>query len=71
MEDSSASRSHSGVTVGELIRQLQGCPADAPVCFGPSPCFHFYRVKSRGTVIQIEFNEVLGEDYTWHPVDRG
>ncbi len=52
------------LTVGELIEQLKTCNPDLPVVFGDGTetndvqCgLSFYRVKSRGGVIQIEFNE--------------
>lgn len=51
----------SGVTVGELIRQLRMHPDDTPVCFGPHGHFTYYRVEDRGGIAQIEFNE---HDYT-------
>lgn len=53
----------SGVTVGELVRQLSGMPDDWPVCFGEHGNFTFYRVKDRGGVAQIEFNEINGVEF--------
>ena len=49
--------SYSGITVGELIRHLTGFQETDPVCFGPDGRLTFYRVKSRGGVVQIEFNQ--------------
>jgi hypothetical protein len=53
----------SGITVGELIAQLQQCDPKDPVCFGAHGHFTFYRVKDRDGVTQIEFNEARGVDY--------
>lgn len=57
----------SGVTVGELIKQLSLQPKDDPVCFGPHGHFTFYRVKDRCGITQVEFNEVPGGDYQLLP----
>ena len=53
----------SGITVGELIEQLSAYPKNAPVCFGPHGHFTYYRVKDRGDIAQVEFNETPGVDY--------
>ena len=53
----------SGITVGTLIDLIKGYPKDKEICFGGSNEFTFSRVKNRGTVLQIEFNEALGLDY--------
>lgn len=59
------------VTVGELISQLQGHDKNKPIHFGCSG-LEFYRVKDRGSAVQIEFNQqvydgpdgkVIIEDY--------
>lgn len=53
-----------GVTVGRLMEQLaMHDPADE-VCFGDGG-FSYYRVKDRGGIAVIEFNEAAGEDYAW------
>lgn len=57
----------SGITVGELLKQLAEWPKDDLVCFGPSGYFTFYRVKDRGGICQIEFNETPGADYELMP----
>jgi hypothetical protein len=49
--------SYGGITVGELIRHLTGFHETDPVCFGPDGRLTFYRVKNRGGVVQIEFNQ--------------
>lgn len=46
----------SGITVGELIKFLQSFPETHEVMFGNAG-FTFYRVKERGGIAQIEFNE--------------
>ena len=53
------------VTVGELIDQLKLHPRDKEVVFGGSDKRSFYRVKDRGGVTQIEFNEAEGVDYSF------
>lgn len=53
----------SGVTVGDLVAQLKNFDPALPVTFGPEGHFSFYRVKDRGGVVQIEFNEAEGLDY--------
>jgi hypothetical protein len=56
--------SGSGVTVGELIRQLSLHEKNDEVLFGNTAGeFTFYRVKERGGIVQIEFNEEPGQDY--------
>ena len=60
----------SGITVGDLVSQLQGCPQNVPISFGPHGHFEFYRVKDRSGCIQIEFNEALGIDYKLLPDHR-
>jgi hypothetical protein len=50
-----------GITVGDLIKQLSPCDADLPVYFGG---LDFYRVKDRGGLIQIEFNQTVYKDDT-------
>ncbi len=57
----------SGITVGELIERLKGFPTNAPVCFGSHGHFMFNRVKDRGKIAHIEFNEALGVDYELLP----
>ena len=57
----------SGVTVGDLIKQLQMHPPDNPVCIGPHGFFSYYRVKDRGGIAQIEINEAYGVDYDLLP----
>lgn len=54
---------YSGVTTGFLIEQLKHFPPDTPVSLGPKGHFTFYRVKDRGGVAQIEFNEALNVQY--------
>lgn len=56
----------SGVTVGELMEQLEGYASDTPVCFGPHGHFRFKQVKDRG-ICHIEFNEIDGQDYELLP----
>jgi len=63
----SAYDNESGVTVGELIEQLSGFDKDDPVCLGPHGHFTFHRVKDRGSIAQIEFNEVPDHDYALLP----
>lgn len=56
------------ITVGDLIRQLQGHNPDHEVSFSGGD-LEFYRLKQRGpTTVQIEFNQnVWREDNgTWH-----
>lgn len=53
----------SGITVRELIKQLQGVDPNAEVIFGtvdgPKP-LTYYRVKERGPgAVQIEFGEIV------------
>lgn len=60
----------SKITVGQLIEQLQIHNSDDEVCFGPSGEFEFYRVKDRGGVVQVEFNEASGVDYQLLPNHR-
>jgi hypothetical protein len=57
----------SGITVGELMKALSLYPKDAPVCFGPHGHFTYFRVKDRGNIAQIEFNEADGQDYQLLP----
>lgn len=57
----------SGITVGELIRQLSMSDPNDPVCFGYHGHFKFYRVKDRSGCTQIEFNEAEGVDYVLLP----
>lgn len=58
------------ITVGELIERLKLHDSDDEVCFGPSGEFEFSRVKDRSGVVQIEFNETSGVDYTLLPEHR-
>lgn len=46
----------SGITVGDLIDRLKIEDSDKPVIFGCEE-LKFFRVKNRGDVIQIEFNQ--------------
>ena len=57
----------SGITVGQLIERLKGFPSDAPVCFGSHGHFMFNRIKDRGNIAHIEFNEALDIDYVLLP----
>jgi hypothetical protein len=57
----------SEITVGELIEQLKIFNKDDPVCFGPNGYFSFYRTKDRGGVVQVEFNEAPGVEYSLLP----
>ena len=40
---------------------IQGYPKDKPIAFG-CPELEFYRVKDRGTYLQIEFNQTVYYD---------
>lgn len=46
------------LTVGELIRHLQGHDQNKPVIFGCDE-LDFYRVKDRGDQVQIEFGQTV------------
>lgn len=52
------------ITVGELIQQLSNFPKDWPAVFC-SGKLHFNRVKDRGGIAHIEFNETEGVDYVF------
>ncbi len=46
------------ITVGRLIEELRGYPADWVITSGPNPSLSFYRLKQRDTkMVNIEFNE--------------
>lgn len=45
------------------MERLKNYPKKTPVCFGPHGYFSYRRVKDRGGVVQIEFNEITGDDY--------
>lgn len=48
------------ITVGDLLRMLDGFPRDAVLYFGG---LDFYRVKQRGEkLVQIEFNQPVYKD---------
>lgn len=51
------------LTVAELIVHLQAHAKDKPVVFG-CPELEFNRVKDRGSVVQIEFNQNVYQDST-------
>lgn len=50
--------STDSLTVGTLIKLLQGQSPEKPIVFGGSPNgLNFHRVKNRGDFVQIEFSQ--------------
>jgi hypothetical protein len=49
------------MTVGELRRQLSGYPDDTPITFG-CLSLKMYRLKWRGDILQIEFDQTVYDD---------
>jgi len=47
------------VTVGQLKKYLEAFNQDSPLFFGG---LDFYRLKDRGGVVQIEFNQTVFKD---------
>jgi hypothetical protein len=57
----------SEITVEELIKELEIFNPKDTICFGPDKHFSFSRTKDRGGVVQIEFVEQPGSEYTLLP----
>ncbi len=63
----------SKITVKELIKELQIHDQNSEICFGPDKHFTYYKVTDRGSVVQIEFDEVPDIEYQLlpaHPINK-
>lgn len=58
-ETTKGGRHTAGVTVGELIDQLSGFGRERELYMGG---LEFYRLKDRGDVVQLEFNQQVYRD---------
>ncbi|TMP28561.1 hypothetical protein CWB99_11655 [Pseudoalteromonas rubra] len=56
-----------GITVGQLVKELQYQNPDDEVVFGPKGHFSYSRTKDRGGEVQIEFNEICNIHYDLLP----
>jgi hypothetical protein len=54
-----SSRRTAGITVGELIDRLSAFGRDRELYMGG---LEFYRLKDRGDVVQLEFNQQVYRD---------